>query len=135
MLQKTKLKIAIYVVVSLNLLALFIFWIYWSSAQARDYQRLADLKIWQSILSSYYSENGSYLVPNCTIGKTLSGCLIKKVGRFTINNINDPLNYGNYRYVIEGLSDSDYQISFFLEAGVGGLSRGVYILTKDGVKK
>ena len=77
---------------------------------------------------------GTYKKANCDSGKLLSACFEEYRGRFRINNINDPINSDIYRYVIGNLDIDDYQINFALEAGIGGLRRGVYILTKDGVK-
>jgi hypothetical protein len=135
MLQRTKFKITLYAVIFINLTVLLGFWLYWSSAQARDYERLGDLKVWQNILGYYYSQNGTYIIPNCAAGETLSSCLAQKVGKITINNINDPLNSGNYRYTVGSLGESDYEIQFALETGIAGLSRGGYILTKNGIRK
>jgi len=135
MLQKTKFKIALYATIFTILLVILGFWIYFASAQARDYQRLADLRVWQNILASYYLQNGSYQIPNCDQGETLSQCLITKVGKSTINNINDPINSGSYRYAVNNLSAEDYEIIFSLEAGIGGLSRGSYVLNKNGIQR
>jgi hypothetical protein len=135
MLRQTKFKITLYAVIFSILLVVFGFWIYLARAQIRDYQRLADLKVWQNILSAYYFTNGSYVIPGCEAGKTLSFCLNKKIGRVTINNIDDPVNSGDYRYMVGNLSTDDFQIVFSLEAGIGGLGPGKYILTKEGVKK
>ncbi|MFA5021428.1 MAG: hypothetical protein WC517_05250, partial [Patescibacteria group bacterium] len=69
MLRQTKYKITIYALAGLILLTLLGFWLYWASAQARDYRRLADLKVWQNILSDYYAQNGTYRVPDCGAGE------------------------------------------------------------------
>lgn len=135
MLQRTKFKITLYSLIFVILAVLLAFWIYLASAQSRDYQRLADLRVWQNILSDYYSKNGTYVIPGCDAGRTLSQCLVKQSGRISINNIDDPVNSGDYRYVVAGLSDDDFQISFALEAGIGGLGPGKYIWTKNGVRK
>ncbi|MFA6526032.1 MAG: hypothetical protein WCT26_01285 [Candidatus Buchananbacteria bacterium] len=127
MLQSTRYKIIIYCLISAILLALLGFWIYFAKAQARDYQRLADLRVWQNILSDYYSQNGTYKIPNCDNRESLSVCLG--------DNINDPKNFGSYQYSVASLSDTDYEINFSLEAGIGGLRPGQYIWTKNGVKK
>jgi len=135
MLRNTKYKIIIYSLVGLILLAALWFGIYFFSAQARDYRRLADLKVWQDILSGYYSQNGTYAVANCASGEILSRCFIKNVGHATINDINDPINVSPYQYIVGNLSDSDYEIKFSLEAGIGGLNPGQYVWTKNGVKR
>lgn len=135
MLRQTKYKITIYALAGLILLTLLGFWLYWASAQARDYRRLADLKVWQNILSDYYAQNGTYRVPDCGAGETLSRCLKAAAGRWAINNIDDPINISPYRYAVANLSDDDYEISFSLEAGIGGLAPGQYLWTKGGVKR
>lgn len=134
MLQRTRFKIIIYALFFSLAIILLSFWIYFAVAQARDYQRLADLKIWQDVLNRHYMNYGTYQKNNCENGKLLSACWEDYSGRFRINNINDPINSGNYRYIVGGLGVDDYQINFSLEAGIGGLSRGNYILTKNGVK-
>ena len=133
MLQRTKFKITLYTVILANLFLLLGFGIYWLRAQNRDYQRLADLKVWQNILGDHFLKFGTYRLDNCQIGQTLSQCWAEKSGQVWINNINDPLNSGSYRYLVAGLADDDYQINFSLEAGIGGLSPGTYVLTKNGV--
>lgn len=127
MLQSTRYKIIIYSLISAILLALLGFWIYFAKAQTRDYQRLADLRVWQNILSDYYGHNGTYKIFNCDSGELLSACLG--------NNINDPKNISPYQYAVASLSDADYEINFSLEAGIGGLKPGQYIWTKNGVRK
>lgn len=127
MLQSTRYKIIIYCLISAILLALLGFWIYFAKAQARDYQRLADLKVWQNILSDYYLRNGTYKILNCDNGELLSACLG--------NNLLDPKNISPYQYSVASLSDTDYGINFSMEAGIGGLKPGQYIWTKTGVKK
>lgn len=135
MLQRQKFKIALYVVIFAIILTVLGFWIYLASAQSRDYQRLADLKVTQNVLADYFSKYGSYQVPNCDIGETLSRCLKTTVNGKVINNINDPLNSGVYRYVVGSLAVDDYEINFSLEAGIGGLSRGTYVFTKNGIRR
>jgi len=135
MLQSTRYKIIIYSLISVILFALLGFWLYFSRAESRDYQRLADLKVWQNILSDYYARNGTYKIPNCEAPMALSQCLQKYVGRQAIDNIDDPVNVSPYRYTVVSLSDIDYEINFALEAGLGGLKPGQYIWTKSGVKR
>lgn len=135
MLQRTRVKILLYAVIFVNLGILFGFWIYFAQAQIRDYQRLADLKIWQNILGGHFSQFGTYRIENCETGKTISQCLARKSGKVWLNNINDPVNSGVYRYTVAGLADDDYQINFSFETGIGGLKPGTYALTKNGIIK
>lgn len=128
MLRNTKYKIIIYSLAGLILLTVLGFWIYFAKAQARDYDRLADLKIWQDILSEYYANNGTYIIPNCIAGELLSHCLAG-------HNIDDPVNASPYQYSVASLSAADYEINFSLEAGIGGLAPGQYLWTKEGVKR
>ncbi len=127
MLQKQKIKLAIYGLLFTLVIIASAFVVYYFQAQARDYRRLADLKAWQNILSDYYLKNGTYLVADCGAEMALSRCLPY--------NINDPKNSGDYRYVVAGLSDTDFEIRFSLETGLGGLQPGSHILTKNGVKR
>ncbi len=135
MLQRLRFKIILYLAIFAILLLALAFWIYLARAQSRDYQRLADLKITQDILASYYGKFATYQLPNCLVGETVSQCLSTKVGSPVINNIIDPLNNTSYSYVIGSLADSDYEINFSLEVGIGGLSRGNYVLTKNGIRR
>lgn len=135
MLQRQKFKIALYVVIFAIILTVLGFWVYIASAQGRDYQRLADLKVIQNVLADYYSKNGSYQLPNCDIGETISQCLRMTNNGRVINNINDPINVGVYRYVIGNLNLDDFEINFTFEAGIGGLSRGTYVFTKNGIRR
>lgn len=135
MLQRTKYKILIYTLISVILVTLLSFWLYFSTAQARDYQRLADLRVWQNILSDYYAKYGTYIISNCEPGQVISQCFKGDNLKSAINDINDPINSTPYQYTVASLSDIDYEISFTLEAGLGGLKPGQYIWTKNGVKK
>lgn len=135
MLQRTKYKILIYTLISVILLALLGFWLYFSTAQARDYQRLADLRVWQNIMNDYYAKYGTYAIPNCEPGEMISQCFRGDNTRSATNNVNDPINTAPYQYTVASLSDIDYEISFSLEAGIGGLKPGQYIWTKNGVKR
>lgn len=135
MLQSTRYKIIIYSLIGVILLTLLGFWAYFAKAQERDYQRLADLKVWQSVLSGYYAQNGTYRIPSCDPGALLSSCLAKSAGSETINNINDPVNADPYRYTVASLSDNDFEINFALESGIAGLKPGRYIWTKNGVRR
>ena len=121
MLQSTRYKIIIYSLAAAILLVLLGFWLYFAQAQARDYQRLADLKVWQNILAAYYSRNGTYVIPNCASGELISQCL--------------PQPAGAYRFTVASLSESDFGLNFSLEAGIAGLKPGQYIWTKNGVKR
>lgn len=135
MLQAQKIKIAIYSLVFLILIIA----VWFSSAifagQARDYERLGDLKVWQDILEQYYFDYGTYQVAGCQAGMTLAQCLQEQSDKVRINTKEDPINSGNYRYVVGSLGDSDYEIKFSLESGVNGLAPGQYVWTRNGLKK
>lgn len=127
MLQKQKLKLAIYGLIIALVLISSAFVAYYFRAQSRDYQRLADLKVGQTALSDYFLRNGTYLVAGCQPGMELNGCLPI--------NVKDPINSGDYRYLVVNLSDADYEIKFSLETGLGGLQKGVHILDKNGARR
>lgn len=135
MLQRTKYKILIYSLISVIIFTLLGFWAYFSTAQSRDYRRLADLRVWQNILSDYYAKNGTYVLPNCYPGQVISDCFRGDNTKSATNVINDPINSSPYQYIVTSLTDSNYEISFTLESGLNGLKPGQYIWTKNGVKK
>jgi len=135
MLQSQKIKLAIYALVFIIIGILLAFWIYLAQGQARDYQRISDLKTWQAVLNGYYFNYGTYQVKDCQPGMTLAKCLGAISDNVRINTKEDPLNYGAYRYIVGSMSETDYEIKFQLEAGAAGLKPGQYIWTKNGVRK
>lgn len=127
MLQQQKIKLAIYGLILTLVLIISAFTAYYFQTQARDYRRLADLKLIQTAMSDYFLRNGTYLIPNCQANSMVRSCLPLSVS--------DPLNSGDYRYFITGLSETDYEVRFSLETGLGELQKGSHILTKNGVKR
>ena len=102
-------------------------WFY--SGQARDFERLKGLKTWQDIMAGYFSKNNSYRIPNCDSGMLISQCFPSQATPV------DPVNRGNYKYLVGSLGVDDYEINFYLERGIGGLKAGGYVWTKNGVKE
>ncbi|MFA6593712.1 MAG: hypothetical protein WCT16_00480 [Candidatus Buchananbacteria bacterium] len=101
-------------------------WFY--SGQARDFERLKGLKTWQDIMAGYFSKYNTYQVVDCNSGMIISQCFPNQTTPL------DPISQGNYKYLVGALGESDYEINFYLERGIGGLKAGGYIWTKNGVK-
>ena len=135
MTQSQKIKTAIYSLVFLIILIALAFWIYLAKGQARDYERISDLKVWQSVLTGYYFDYGTYRIKGCEPGMTLAGCLAGVSNKERINTKEDPINSGKFRYIVGSLGDDDFEIKFSLEAGVNGLKPGEYVFTKNGLRK
>ena len=131
MTQRTKFKIAVYGL--LFVIACICLWWFNSIivAKARDYERLADLKIIQGELTAYYYKFNTYKIPACADNTILNSCISQ--GQINFSQISDPLSSGIYQYVIYSLSDTDYQIGFALETKMGGLNAGGHIYGKNGV--
>ena len=131
MTQRTKFKIVVYVLLFI-IACLVLAWFGIKIAQkSRDYQRLGDLKVIQSSLSSYYLKYNTYKVPGCNDNSLLSNCVAK--GEVDFSGLKDPKNNGIYRYVIYNLSDSDYQIGFSLESKTASVEPGGHIYGKNGL--
>ncbi len=135
MLQSQKIKLAIYALILAILAVALSFWAYFAAGQKRDYERISDLKVWQSVLARHYFDFGTYRINGCETGMTLAQCLGAVSGKAKINAKEDPINAGVFRYVVGSLDDSDFEIKFSLESGVAGLKPGQYVWTKNGLKK
>ena len=127
---RQKLKIVLYSLLFLTLFILLGFWLYLASSQARDYRRLADLKLIQEEFNRYYITSATFAVSGCRLNEPIADCF----SSFSPNVIKDPVDSGAYRYFVRGLSEDDYEVEFSFEVGIGGLSGGSYILTKNGIR-
>lgn len=131
--QRTRFKIIVYTILLIIALLLLSIWIWYASGWSRDFQRVGDLKQIQLAMSIYYSQYGTYYLKDCSIGMKVADCFTKQpILKFF--KITDPLSLGYYNYLIGSINDNFYEINFALEQGVGGLTAGRYILTKEGVR-
>jgi len=132
---RLRFKIIAYSLLLVILLALVIWFWQYNSAQARDYTRLADLKVAQAQLSDYYLKFNTFIIPYCQTPLTLSDCQGKDRQKISLSDLVDPLNTGSYRYDLVYLGEDNFQINFALEIGAGGLKAGAYKMTKVGVSQ
>lgn len=135
MTQRTKFKIVLYLILLIIGCILTGWWYGYNSAKARDYVRLGDLKVIQGEMSRYLIKYNTYIIPNCQSGSLLNYCVGNQDKMAHLEKIEDPLGSRGFIYVVNSLSDSDYQISFGLETSIGGLKAGNHILGKSGVLK
>lgn len=135
MTQRIKFKIVIYAILFI-VACLLLSWFYlYNSAKGRDYDRLGDLKLIQGEMSRYLIKYNTYIIPNCQGGSLLNYCIGNQNKIAYFGDVEDPLGSKGFLYIVNGLSNSDYQISFGLETSMGGLKSGNHILTKNGVVK
>lgn len=132
--QRTRFKIIVYTILLIISLLLLVIWIWYVSGWSRDFQRVGNLKQIQLAMSTYYSQYGTYQLADCQIGMTVADCFAKQSIFKKLFKITDPLSSDYYNYLIGSLNNNFYEINFALEQGVGGLTAGRYILTKEGVR-
>ena len=132
---RKRFKLIVYSLLLVIALGLIIWYWLYSSAQGRDYERLADLRLAQSRLIDYYLKYNTFKVPYCPTPITLNDCQGKNNENTGLENIVDPLNDGTYYYNLVYLGDDDFQINFTLEVGINGLPAGIYKITKAGVSQ
>jgi hypothetical protein len=135
MTQRTKFKITVYIILFVIACILIGWWYFYNSAKARDYARLGDLKVIQGEMSRYLLKYNTYIIPNCQNGTLVNYCVGNQSKTSYLSNIEDPLGAKGFFYIVNSLSDTDYQISFGLETSIGGLKPGNHILAKNGVVK
>ena len=134
MFQRTRFKIIIYALLLLIGLSIFAWWVLFNFARGRDYERLGDMKAIQAQMTAYFGEFNTFILPNCQPTFLISQCGAKtKLADFSL--FRDPLNAGNYRYIVSQLSESDFGINFTLETTIAGLAPGTYTMTKTGIRK
>ncbi len=135
MTQRTKFKIIVYLILFAIACTLVFWWSAYNDAKARDYERLGDLKTIQGELSRYFLKYNTYVVSGCQGGALINSCAGDLDRPAYLGKLIDPLSLNGFSYVVNDLSDSDYQISFGLETSIGGLKPGNHILSKNGVVK
>ena len=135
MTQRTKFKITVYIILFIIASSLTFWWYSHNSAKERDYARLGDLKVIQGEMTRYFLKNNTYLIPGCQNGFLLNDCLGDSNKPAQFGDIIDPLGSRGFFYIVNSLSNSDYQIGFGLETSIGGLKPGNHILSKNGAVK
>ncbi|HLD28564.1 MAG TPA: hypothetical protein VJB67_03030 [Patescibacteria group bacterium] len=139
MLDRTRFKFIVYILLLAIAISLLAWWSIYSSAKSRDYERLADMKNLEAELINYYYHYNTFEVPECLSGddsKTLINfCQGKGDRTLNVSNIIDPINFGSYQYVVNYLSLDNFSVSFAFETGIGGLPSGAYVLTREGITK
>ncbi|MFA6422055.1 MAG: hypothetical protein WCV92_01490 [Candidatus Buchananbacteria bacterium] len=133
MTQRTKFKASVYILLLIIALILLFWFNSIMVAKARDYERLADLKVIQGKLTANFFKNNTYELPGCLNNSDLSSC--SAGGDINFLGIADPLNSGEFKYIVYNLSESDFQLGFTLETKMGGLNPGGHIYGKEGVIK
>lgn len=133
--KRLKLKLLIYTILAVILVAVLWWWIAYNQGKTRDYKRLADIKVIQAELTEYYRRFNTYKIPECQGNSLVNFCVGKGDQAVGFQAIIDPLNSGAYQYIVDSLLDNDYIISFSLERGMVGVPAGNYVLTKEGVGK
>ncbi|HNW09425.1 MAG TPA: hypothetical protein PK619_02130 [bacterium] len=132
MLQRTKFKLTVYAVLLVIFLALLIWLAVFNAAQSRDYKRLSDMRLAQAELMDYFLQFNTFVVDECQTGSLLNFCQGRDGYASDLSAIIDPVNEGNFQYVVSDLSADNFRIDFSLEVGAGGLSAGNYALTVAG---
>ena len=135
MTQRTKFKIILYSILFVIACLSVGWWYFYNLSKERDYVRLGDLKLIQGEMSRYLLKFNTYIIPGCQSGFSLNYCIGSENNQTYFNQIQDPLNARGFNYIVNDLSENDYQISFGLETSIGGLKPGNHILTKNGVVK
>lgn len=135
MTRRTRFKIILYVILFVIACILTGWWYGYNSAKARDYARLGDLKVIQGEMSRYLLKYNTYIIPGCQSGALINYCVGSSDRVTHFEDIRDPLSSKSFYYLVNSLSDNDYQINFGLETPIGGLKAGSHILGKEGVVK
>jgi hypothetical protein len=133
--SRRRFKFIAYILFLCFSVGLCTWWFNFNWARERDYQRIADMRILQADLLFYYAHYNTFKIPQCVADTVVNYC--QGSGDRTINfgNLIDPLNQGNYQYVIKELTDDNFQISYALETSLPNMPAGQYILTKSSVVK
>lgn len=116
------------------ILGLFFWWWRIEIAQARDADRLSDMKYVYAGMVELYGKTHSYTAAaeGCAkVGDPVSQCSLKEY-LDKIDTITDP---GTGQYVVTKVpSDAAYEITFTLERTYGEYNAGKHTLTQDGIQ-
>lgn len=130
--QRTKFKIAVYAVLFVIAVTLLVWLTLFLSAQSRDYGRLADMRLAQAEMADYFLQFNTFEVAECSVGSLLNFCQGRDGVAANLANLADPVNKGEFQYLLADASADNFRIDFSLEAGAGGLPAGSYSITKGG---
>lgn len=131
--RKRKIKIIIYTVLLVISLSLLVWWFFYNSVRVRDYQRLGDMRVLESELNSYFFKFNTYIIPECSAGSLVNFCTGKNDKILNVAGIIDPVNMDNLRYTFSEISDNNFKVEFYLEAGLLELPSGKYVLSREGL--
>ncbi|MFB6225932.1 MAG: type II secretion system protein [Candidatus Paceibacteria bacterium] len=108
--------------------------------EARDQNRLSDLKQIQTSLEIYFTENNQYPVAEegVVLGGNSAKCLDSEEG-FASSGCGDalsniPSDPGENRYIYSSQNGDTYQIQARLEGKTGGFGPGPIIVTPSGIQ-
>ncbi len=133
--QRLIFKTAAYILVFGLLLSMLIFFLNYQEAKKRDYQRLEDMKSFQTAMIAYYGKFNTFLIPDCPANAALNYCLGQGDKKVDFSRLIDPLNSGVYQYLVINTDEGDFAVKFSLETGMAGLPSGEYLMTKEGIRK
>lgn len=133
--QRNVFKIFVYIFLLVIAIGLLVWWVVYNNARSRDYDRLAQIKLLQLELTDYFFEFNTFQIPQCPTDSLVNYCLGRGDRTLAVSGIIDPKNRGNFQFIFEEILQNDFAVSFSLEQGVGGLSAGNYVLTKEGIRR
>ena len=131
--KRKKIKIAIYITLFIIAIALLSWWFVFNIKRGRDYQRLGDMRVLESELNIYFFKFNTYIVPECSVGSVVNFCTGKEDRKIKVEEIIDPKNSDDFRYIVAEMSDDNFRIEFYLETKMFKLLPGKYALTKEGL--
>lgn len=135
MFQRTRFKIAVYVLLFVIALATLIWWQGYNRERGRDYERIGQMQVLSFLLADYFFRFNTYEISGCAVGAAISDCQGGDSRQLSGDKIVDPINRGSFRFVVKEISADNFRVDFALESGVGGLKAGNYFLTRDGISK
>lgn len=135
MFQRARFKLIAYVALFIIALAVLSWWFSYNRAKGRDYERLVEMKVLAAQLNNYFFHFNTYQIPQCQVNTLVNFCLGKNGRIIKIDHLIDPINKNQFQYLVSDLSDDNFQVNFAFEVGVGGLRKGNYVLTKEGISK
>ncbi len=108
--------------------------------EARDQNRLSDLKQVQTALEIYFTENNQYPVAKegVVLGGSQAQCIDSEEGFVRSgceNSLNKlPSDPGEYNYIYRSENGETYTIQARLEGQTGGFSSGRVLVTPSGIE-
>jgi type II secretory pathway pseudopilin PulG len=130
-----RFKIIVYLILAILAVSLLIWWLMFGAAKGRDWRRLADIKLIEGELNSYFLKFNTYIIPECPDDSLINYCLGQDKRRLNFAALVDPKNKAPFQYVMRAMTEDNFRLDFALEAGIGGLPAGNYSLSKEGIRK